>query len=441
MSTIPSAADAATKKVLDKIFSDRQDFVIVPSPPGAGKTSLVEAVVTTAVKHLGWRVATVAPRVEQTYDLVRRIRDDYEDFRLELLHSQANTPPTDFTARGIICNNDAKEVASGAGLMVSTVAKMFDALPDIPGRFDLLVCDEAYQIPAKDLLPLYDKADHILLVGDPGQLRPIVKSDVARFEAASSKIHWPAPLELLGRHPELIQVPLPATWRLPQDTVDFVQPSFYPDLPFMSGAKNDERRLAFNVCGRGDAIDRALDRLAEGHSLVALTLPALQHEPEIDEELAELSANLLIRLLERQPIWNGKQLGPDSLGYVDAHVASNAAVQKHLRSGGVGTALQATTPEIWQGRERPIMVAKHTLSGMKRFGEFELEPGRLCVMTSRHKLGCIIVGRDGIGTALENHGHNCADWPSGAESLEWRGWLANREFWKRMESSDRVIKV
>jgi hypothetical protein len=342
---------------------------------------------------------------------------------------------------GVAATDDVDTLSFGPGLTVANVDKMFSSVLDLAGAFDLLVCDEAYQVQAKKLMPVYDVAARILEVGDPGQLPGIMKGDVARFEAASNKVHWPAPRELLRRHPRLTRVQLPATWRLPQDTVDFVQPAFYPEMVFESGAVADERRLTFKAAGIGDAIDRALDLLAGGCTIVSLLLPPLPIAKDgVDEELAFVSARLVARMLDRGISGGKTRLTPDDIGYTDAHVASNEAVKRHLRAMGIAT-VHATTPEIWQGQERQVMLAKHSLSGVRRFGEFELQTGRMCVMTSRHKLGCIIVGRDGIGEALEEHQHNCADWPSGAESLEWTGWCAHRTFWAGLGSKNRIVRM
>ncbi len=76
----------AANRVLDLTLRDRHPDVVVDSPPGAGKTWLVEQVVATAV-HFGGRVAVVAPRAEQTYDLVRRLRRNYPQVPLEILLS------------------------------------------------------------------------------------------------------------------------------------------------------------------------------------------------------------------------------------------------------------------------------------------------------------------------------------------------------------------
>ena len=53
-------------------------------------------------------------------------------------------------------------------------------------------------------------------------------------------------------------------------------------------------------------------------------------------------------------------------------------------------------PRNWQGLQRPIMIAKHPLSGHARLDRFALEPGRWRVMLTRHQSPCVIVGHDGI---------------------------------------------
>jgi hypothetical protein len=441
-SAATQAADVAKVRVLEAVLVEEQPAVVVASPPGAGKTTLIEAVAATGVHEFKLRVAVVAPRVEQTIDFVRRYINDYVLTPVTLLHSASREPPADFATLGVGLETSAADLPSGHSLTVATAKKLAVDSIRLAGQFDLLIVDEAYQLPWKEMMPLFDTAKRVLLVGDPGQLLPIVGVDAARFEAAPNKVHWPAPREMQRLHPALRKIRLPATWRFPQDTVDFIQPAFYPDLPFVSGASPETRGLSFKTRGIGDSVDKALDMVAGGKTMVALLLPERPMEAEdVDGELAELAATVVKQVLRRGGRGpDGKALSEDAIGYVDAHVASNATVQRSLRKLGViGT--QATTPEIWQGRQRPLMIAKHTLSSAKSLDTFSLEPGRLCVMTSRHQYGCIIVGRAGIGKTLEEHRHNCADWPSGAESLEWIGWNANKRFWDSLEKANRIVSV
>ncbi len=99
------------------------------------------------------------------------------------------------------------------------------------------------------------------------------------------------------------------------------------------------------------------------------------------------------------------------------------------------------TPEIWQGLQRPVMVVKHPLSGKGRLERFGLEPGRWCVMLSRHQLGCVIVGRDGIGDALEQHRHGIGDRPLRADNSEWTARQAHARLWSELERMGRLIRV
>src|SRR5690349_1304831 len=67
---------AASNEVLDLVVRVGEPLVIVNSPPGAGKTTLVEAMIAVAW-DFGLKVAVATPRAEQSYDLVRRLLLDY----------------------------------------------------------------------------------------------------------------------------------------------------------------------------------------------------------------------------------------------------------------------------------------------------------------------------------------------------------------------------
>jgi hypothetical protein len=193
----------------------------------------------------------------------------------------------------------------------------------------------------------------------------------------------------------------------------------------------------------GDAIDRALDQLGAGATMVGLVLPALPLEADqVDEGVSQAAAAVIQRMLSRGITWEGRSLLTEGdVGYVDTHVASNAATERRLRQLGIGPATKTTTPEIWQGLQRPIMVVKHPLSGASHFGAFDLDPGRLCVMTSRHQLGCVMVSREGVAQALERHAHDCSDRPTGAEDVQWVGWRANNSFWSMLEQKERLERL
>jgi hypothetical protein len=158
------------------------------------------------------------------------------------------------------------------------------------------------------------------MVGDPGQLDPVTSVDTANLEAGQHKVHWSAPAYVLDRFPDTPVYGLPVTRRLLPDTSDLIQASFYPDLPFTSVVDPADRRLRFGLAGV--EIDRALDAVAAGQSLVAVTAPGRPptHQ-EADIEVAAVMAHLADRVLTRQGEWVGHgRLSENDIGCIDPHI-------------------------------------------------------------------------------------------------------------------------
>jgi hypothetical protein len=447
ISDIQAQSRQTLDRVLDLTLRQGEPVVVVDSPPGAGKTWLVESVVATAVQYAQLRVAVVAPRTEQTYDFLRRLIANFDPMQVQVLKSSRRELPPDLATHPRIrqATPRADELLDGPGVVVGTVDKFVYSVPNFGHRpFSLLICDEAYQTMYGDMAPLFQLAGQTLLVGDPGQLPPLVQVDTKRFDAAPHRVHWATPREMLRRFPGIPVVKLPASRRLPQDTVSLVQPAFYPSLPFTATATDDERRLRLSPARHDDAIDQALDLLAAGASMVSVTLPVTRlPASEVDEDVAAVMAECGQRLLDRRAEWIGKRrLTACDIGCADAHVASGAAVRRHLRARSIKTEeLIVDTPELWQGLERPLMIVKHPLSGKSRLSSFDLEPGRWCVMLSRHQLGCIIVGRGNIGAALERHQHDCASRSLGMADEQWHGWRAHQTLWTQLLHSGAVVEL
>jgi hypothetical protein len=433
----------AKEEVLDRVLRKGAPAVNVPSPPGAGKTDFVENVVAVGAQHARLRIGVVVPQNEQAFDLLRRLAANYRPMGVQPLLSQSRELPPDIIRSELLRPAfRVSDLDRRHRVVVGTVAKFASSSLDfIRKPFDLIVCDEAYQVAFKDFAPLSMIASQFLFVGDPGQLFPLVKVDTARFEAAPVKVHWPAPQELMRRFDDVAVVQLPVTRRLPQDTVNLIQPSHYPNMPFVSAAVPSQRRIQFDAAGLLDPVDRALNILEKGATIVGVLLPARDYPvDDVDEEIAATMGRVVRRLLDRRVRMGGRQLRPQNIGCADAHVASNAAVARNIRTLGLSTEeVVSETPEQWQGLQRAIMVVKHPLSGKQRLDAFSLDPGRWCVMLSRHLGACIIVGRAGIGDALRRHQHNCADRPMQSMDFEWSGWNAHSTLWFQLEQQGRLV--
>jgi len=434
----------ARRRVLDLTVREGASVIIVDSPPGAGKTRLVEDVVSAATSN-SLRVAVLTPRAEQSFDLVRRLVASFPGIPIQVLQSAHRSYPPDLQndSRVPLPVNDPANLSDGPGVVIGTASKFYHAIHCFTRgskEFDLIICDEAYQLTFKDIEPFPAISGQLLLVGDPGQLPPVVTVDTTRFDAAPYKVHWPAPREVLRQHPDVPVVKLPATYRFSDDSVQLIQPAFYPSLPFRSAVTERERAVSFSARGFRDPIDSALDLVASGATIVAITLPPKDFAfDSADEDVATTIAHICARAIERGVRWGTRQLNDGDIACADAHVASGAAVRQALRRLHVSSELLVDTPEILQGLQRPFMVVKHPLSGVRRVDQFALEPGRMCVMLSRHQVGCIIVTRDGVGESLDRYDHDSGARPVSAEDTAWNGYRAHLQLWRKLEASKRIV--
>jgi hypothetical protein len=100
-----------------------------------------------------------------------------------------------------------------------------------------------------------------------------------------------------------------------------------------------------------------------------------------------------------------------------------AALDSHGLSGVV-----AETANKLQGLEFEAVFVWHPLAGLPEADGFHLDPGRLCVLLTRHRQACIVVGRAGDRELFEDRIP-----PSTAAYLGWDpdpvldGWEVHRQ--------------
>lgn len=409
---------------------------VVKAPPGSGKSyNLLEAL-DRAIEE-GYRVAIVAQTNNQVDDLCERFVDRYPGVGVTRFSSATWIPPSDLHP-DIAVIADKKHLSGGPSVVIGTVAKLGSI--DIVNLYDILFIDEAWQMTWADFLTLRDVAKRYVMIGDPGQIPPTVTVTVDRWEVSPVPPHLPAPEVVLGNDALkgiTTVLELDTCRRLPADSVALVR-TFY-DFDFAAAAGPGERFLrTTRTPDLSVPVDTAIAKLA-GQSTVILTLDTDDEAAPVEPDLglAEEVVATVTRLFALGCVFSAspedvaapRVLEPRHIGIVSTHNLMNAAIERALPAkwrGGAG--IRVTTPERWQGLERPVMIAVHPLSGVRRPGAFDLETGRLCVMASRHRSACIFITRDHVGQTLDTH-LPVADQALGRPDIVGRGHKQHTDFW------------
>lgn len=395
------AAERVIATVLADLRSGEHRGVVVDSPPGAGKSTLVvRAAVELAAT--GDPLIIVAQTNEQVDDLIDRLARKAPELRLGRLSA------TDYQPSGRVREHESVRVAAkvadlgGSAVVIGTAAKWATVTE---GCWPWAIVDEAYQMRSDALLRVAGRFERALFVGDPGQLDPFSTVETARWTGLTWDPMQSAVVTLLRHNPHLPVHRLPVSWRLPASAAPVVAAAFYPFTGFRSGTGPADRVLTLTGAGPGDAVDAAVETAAAtGWALYEL--PA-RHAPRTDVEAVAACAELASRALRRGAVAVCEQ-APDGAPVTAARIAVGAAhrdqvaaIRSHLGTAGAGVTVD--TANRLQGREYDLTIVLHPLSGRRDATAFHLESGRLCVLTSRHRHACVVVARAGIPELLDAH--------------------------------------
>ncbi|MEV5936349.1 AAA domain-containing protein [Streptomyces sp. NPDC052079] len=399
-----AAAGRATDAILHDTLHGTARGVVVDSPPGAGKSTLVVRA-ALELAEAGRPLMVVAQTNAQVDDLILRLAEKNPDLPVGRLHS-SDTDPYDKALDALEHVRTSAKAADLTGLpvVISTAAKWAHVKGVEP--WGHAIVDEAYQMRSDSLLAVAGLFERALFVGDPGQLDPFSIVGADQWAGLSYDPSGSAVTTLLAHNPDLPQHRLPVSWRLPASAAPLVSDAFYPYTPFRSGTAHGDRTLTLSVPSDGSGPDRVIDEAAEsGWGL--LELPA-RHTPRTDPEAVRAVALIVRRLLDRGGAATSERspdptpLTADRIAVGTAHRDQAAAIRAALADHGV-TDVTVDTANRLQGREYDVTVVLHPLSGRPDATAFHLETGRLCVLASRHRHACIVVCREGVTDLLDDY--------------------------------------
>jgi len=401
--------DKATVAAADKVVGESIEAfleligepraVVVTAPAGAGKSSLVCRAVAAARKAKR-RIVVGSPTNEQTLGLARRLADDHPKMTVSLLPATSLVIPDDILARGNLDIVDAGE-ANSASVVVATLAKLANAFGH--GKllgFDGMIIDESYQADASTYYGIGHLAPTHLLVGDGGQLSPFSTiKDADQWRGLDEDPLQTAVGVLLRNHPMTALLRMPISRRLDSRAVPIAR-VFYPSIEFGAAVKPGTRQLRLAATPKPILADVVLDMAADrgwAHLELADAI-TVSADPDIIKQIVRIVARLRERAAkvrcERFTSWTAPRI---------AVGVSHNDQKDQLRSAlaRIGRAdVDVDTANKLQGLEYDVVIAWHPLAGLPEADEFHLDPGRLCVLLTRHRHACILIGRKGDRTLL-----------------------------------------
>ncbi|MBB5871683.1 hypothetical protein F4553_005062 [Allocatelliglobosispora scoriae] len=412
---------AAHEEAIERVWkyvTSGERTVVVDSPPGAGKSTLVRELTRRLVEG-GADVPVVVQTNDQADDLVIGLVRELRDHPVEIgrLHASGWEAPPGFPVRGVRTAAKLDDLSS-CRVIVATAAKWAFT----SGRtFELGIVDEAYQMSAAALVRIGGLFDRLLLVGDPGQLSPFT---IADEHVVRSQSGWPLATAagiILRHHPATPVVPLPVSWRLAPHTAPVVADAFYA-RPFTAGIDPGVRRLELPAAAHPVLTTAA----TTGWGLVELPAAFLPRtDPELVAALVTMAGHLTTGVTtvdERR----SRPLLPKDVAIGVAHRDQRDHVRAALDRAGLQRVTVDTANRL-QGRQFEVTLVWHPLSGRRDPSAFHLETGRLCVLASRHRQACIVVTRAGIADQLHSYPSAEPVW-LGTDPPLIDGWAANLTF-------------
>jgi hypothetical protein len=392
-----NVANEAREDVRRKLAED--GAVVVEAIAGGGKSTFVVDTVDELADDA--RIVVAAPTNEQVYALVRSIADKRPGLPLHYVPSKKAELPFPVPPGIVVCRPAGE--SRGYRILVATLHKVADAFArgDLE-EADLLMVDEAFQANSGIYYQVAEIAPAHLLVGDAGQIDPFSTAPGAAELRGLAEDPVRTSVEvLLENHPDTPVHRLPITRRLDARAVPPARSFYSSDHKFEAAVPAGVRSLEFATRLLHDARQRELDgvlRSAASSGWTHLELPAAPALPS-DPELIGLAADLVATALavdmhatvecERH---GRRPLGPDRIAVGASHREQVRALRQAMAEREI-EGVTVDTANRLQGLEFDLVIALHPLAGLPTADTFHLESGRLCVLTTRHRQACIVLGR------------------------------------------------
>ena len=353
----------------------------IQGPPGAGKTftgaqmicELVRVGRTVGVCATGHKV--IRHQIEAALKAAVE-----RGVSLRCVHKPKELSDQPGVVREVDSNEDVLEILDGREADVVGGTAWLWARPEMQGKLDVLVIDEAGQMSLANVLAVSQAARSVILLGDPQQLEQPLKGTHPDGAASSVLQH------VLGEHQTLPPergLFIAETRRLAPAICAFTSELFY------------EGRLRSHP-----GLERQALNGPDGLTGAGLWFIPVVHDGNQNVSLEEVDvvARLVARLIETGSTWvdaSGEThaLTLDDILIVAPYNAQVYAIRSALEARGYAGA-RAGTVDRFQGQQAPVVLYSLTTSSAEdapRGMEFLYSLNRLNVATSRARCAAIVI--------------------------------------------------
>lgn len=361
--------------------------VVVAAPPGAGKTTLLVQVLPELISGADLHVAVAGQTRTQSVDVANRLEKAMPGQVAVLASSRdkiknstglyLKRPKNLDDGVHFVANVDQAH-QKGAKAIVATAAKWkYFRHENSIIDFDLLVIDESWQSTYADVREMGGIAPQILMVGDPGQIAPVVSADTSLFAGAKYAPHLPAPDRIVEQFPEnVVKLQMPQTYRCGPKTTEVLQ-SLYP-FTFTSGRNDQHIQI-------------------DGKDLPEISVHSTEAGSQNDSRLFDLVAEqVIIAASKGMHFVDGEErkIDPSMIAVGVAHVHQTLQVIARLPEELKGVTVD--TLERLQGLEFAHTTLLDPMAGLKEITEHNSDLGRLCVGLSRSTAHTAFVTTDQV---------------------------------------------
>lgn len=370
-------AGSVAARALHSIFQGNP-VTLVNSPPGAGKSALIAHVIAYILHRTDLSVHVVAPTNNAALELAHRIAQQAGPatavVRLRGGRELPEGVASDDTP--FLVGADGKMIQPKRQVNVTTVHSAKQSTPKV----DLMIVEEAYQVQYGLLAEAADASEQLLLVGDPGQIGPVVSHDVSPWRGIEDAPVARAP-EVFGRMDASV-LTLPCTYRIGQESTDAIAPLY----PFEFRSARDPKQVdglreieTIKVAGDLTPLDLARALADRAQSMIGRTLRVTEQDGTVTVRPVEQTDVCVIAALNETVANTLAELSTRGLDEVKVGTADSL-------QGGQWHAVVAVDPLATKGK-----VSDHATSN-----------GRLCVMASRHMSHLTWVYADGWRERLDD---------------------------------------